>query len=275
MGELGAVQVSEPTRLCVGGVRRDCLPVAEIREAMKRADLTFVQGAPAPGGAQGAAVLTLQTPGGLVFDAKWRSLGSASRFNDPVAELAADRLQALILRPEEIVIPPSAVHCQPAESYGRRLGHERDPVAGSRCVLGFLSLWLHGSVGMGEARREGTVPGEAGNPDPELYDPQRFESDPRYRRNLAHLNVVAFLIAHGDAHAAQFMVYPDPVHVFLVDNSVAFGLDHRSAMDDRTSPESSFRASRARPRTDCEPWSAARSIPSACWSSSPYATVSS
>ncbi|MBO6934230.1 MAG: hypothetical protein JJ863_04625 [Deltaproteobacteria bacterium] len=232
-GELGDVPPSEPTRLCVGGVRSDCRRPDRIRELLATESLVVVQAAPAPGGAQGAAVLTLRTPDGLTFDVKWRSLGSASRSNDPIAELGADRVQRLVLGPGDLVIPPTAPHCLPAASYERRLGHRRDAFDGSDCVLGIVSLWLHGAVDMNEARRTGVVPGEAGDADPGLYDPLRFERDARYRRNVAHLNLVAFLIAHGDAHAGQFVTYRDPPHLFLVDNSVAFGLDHRSAMDER------------------------------------------
>ena len=232
-GELGHAALSRPTILCVGGRTTDCREVEAIREAMGGDDLTIVQAASAPGGQQGAAVLTLSTSEGLVFDTKWRSLDAASRYNDPLAELAADRLQDLILGPHDIVVPPASPKCFEHDEYERRLGHERAPFEGTDCVLGFLSLWLSDSMGMGEARRRGVVPGQAGDGDPGLYDPARFESDASYRRNLAHVNLVAFLLAHGDAHAGQFVVYDDPAHVFLVDNSVAFGLDHRTAMEDR------------------------------------------
>ena len=231
-GALGAVRLSEPTALCVGPRSRDCRRVPAIREALA-GPVAIVQAAAAPGGQQGAAVLTLRSPEGLVFDAKWRSLGGTSRFNDPLAELAADRLQALVLPPRDIVIPPAAPQCFEHAEYERRLGHERDPFPESDCVLGFLSLWLPDALGMGEARHDHVVPGQAGDPDPGLYDAERFEAEPAYARNLANLNLVAFLLAHGDAHAGQFVVYEDPAHVFLVDNSVAFGLDHRSSMEGR------------------------------------------
>lgn len=232
-GELGAVPVSEPSRLCVGGARGQCRPVAEIRESLGAPGLALVQAAEAPGGEQGAAVLTLRTPAGLTFDVKWRAFGTASRFNDPVAEIGSDRVQQLVLAPEDAVIPPATALCLPSDAYEEHLGHERAAFPGTECVLGVVSFWLHGSIGMGEARREGIVPGEAGRADPGLFDPERFESDRRYRRNIAQLNLIAFLVSHGDAHAAQFVIYPDPVHIFLVDNSVALGIDHRSAMEDR------------------------------------------
>lgn len=231
-GQLGSVAASAPTQLCVAGDRDGCRPVDAIRRTMGER-LTFVQAAAAPGGGQGAAVLTFRSPEGLTFDTKWRSLGSESRFNDPLSELGADQVQRLVLDPSDVVIPPATPHCLPEASYEGRLGHARDAFPGSRCVLGILSLWLHGSIDMGEARAEGVVPGQAGDSDPKLFDPDRFDSDPIYRRNLAQLNLVAYLIDHGDAHAGQFMAYRVPVHLFLVDNSVAFGLDHRSSMAGR------------------------------------------
>ncbi len=224
--------LSQPTRLCVGTLRTNCRPIDEARQMLAKQSLTIVHAAPPPGGAQRSTVLTLRSSDGVVFDAKWRAMTSASPDNDPTGGLAADRLQTLVLDPDDSVIPPAAPHCFSREEHRRYLHHETSPPGETGCVLGTLSLWLSDAIGLDEARRT-VLAGEPGTGDPQLFDHERFQRDPIYRRNVANLNVLAYLMQHGDAHAGQFVAYAEPLHVFLVDNSVAFGLDHRTAMDDR------------------------------------------
>ncbi|MDQ3034203.1 MAG: hypothetical protein M3Y87_17475 [Myxococcota bacterium] len=210
-----------------------CRPPREVEESL-RSDALAIIGCRQTSGAQGAVALTVRE-GDVVLEAKWRPASSASAWNDPVAELAAHHVQRLVLEPADYVVPPAASHCYDAEQEARWLASAA-PVEDMGCVLGYLSYWLTGSVTLVEARRDGIVPAPHGvwSADPALYDAARFVGQSRAeRRNLAHLNVVAFLVRNGDAHAAQFVVYREPLHLFLVDNSVAFSAERRPAMRDR------------------------------------------
>lgn len=225
---------TEPSQMCVGARATDCRPTDEIVRRMRESDLRIVQAAPASGGVQGAAVVTLRAPDGTVFDAKWRARASESRFNDPAAELAVFRLQDMVLEPRDYVVPPTEAHCFDVAAYSV-LRHAVEPFPETQCVLGYLSYWLTDVVGLNELRRQGLIASAEERPqgDPWLYQRPRFNQDEAYRRNVANLNVIAFLVSHGDAHRGQFVGYRDPLHIFLVDSSVAFDMRHRGAMDDR------------------------------------------
>jgi hypothetical protein len=135
-------------------------------------------------------------------------------------------------------VPPVVGRCLPDKAYRHALGPEVhvETYPGTKCVPGILSYWLTGSMNLRDARREGFFPAPGGDPwheDPMLYDAERFEADARYRRNLANLNVVAFLMSNRDAHTAQFVLYRDPLHLFLVDNSRAFTVPGNPEMRSR------------------------------------------
>lgn len=229
-------QLTAPTQLCVGRpISADpCRSAREVQRWLE-ADQLEILGRRDTGGAQGAVALRLRA-GDATFDTKWRPASSASPYNDPVAELGAHHVQALVLDPRDYVVPPAASHCFPSAEYVRFFGGGGS-VEGMDCALGYLSYWLSGSIGLGEARRDGLLAAPGGDPwaaDPALYDPARFVHQSRaYRRNVAHLNLIAFLIHNGDAHTAQFVVYRRPLHVFLVDNSVAFSAPERASMRGR------------------------------------------
>jgi len=50
------------------------------------------------------------------------------------------------------------------------------------------------------------------------------------------VNLIAFLVGHGDAHAGQFVARLDPLHLFLVDHSTAFGSRPSAQMAPRQDP---------------------------------------
>lgn len=234
-GLLGAVPSTEPSMLCIGSVNHGCRSAGDVVRRMQDTSIQLVQAAPAPRGAQGATVVTLRGSDGVIFDAKWRALQTRSRFNDPIAELAAFRLQESLLEPVDFVVTPTAAACIDHSAY-RALRHNIEFDMAYPCVPGVLSFWLQRAQSLTTARQHGLVPvpGEERNHgDPWLYEPGRFRSDASYRRNVAHLNVLAFLMAHGDAHEGQFVVTGPPTHVFMVDNSVAFDMGHRDAMNER------------------------------------------
>jgi len=219
---------TEPTRLCVDGAALSparCRSARDVEALLGDAPVGLLRSRPTPGGAQGAHVVTLVGPGRDIVEAKWRPLSATTPTNDPASERLAHALQAIVLPPEDHVVPPAVTRCLelPGEPPGE-------------CELGVLSYWLTGSTTLRDARRAGLLPmpdGGVWSGDPQLFQPTRFASDPAYRRAVAHLNLVAHLIDHGDAHTAQFVLYRDPLHFFLVDNSVAFGVHRNAEMDAR------------------------------------------
>ncbi|MEM6954278.1 MAG: hypothetical protein AAF411_01465 [Myxococcota bacterium] len=237
-GRRGAVELSQPGELCAGPRVRDCRSHGQASAELANLNNRLLHAAPTPGGSQGAAVVTMETPQGVIFDAKWRPLAARSRFSDPIAELASERLQRLLLEPTDYVVPPTEVGCLERERY-RMLRHRVAERADRRCIVGTLSYWLPNVLTLDDARLRGFVPDPSKARDARphgdawLYEPRRFRRDARYRRNIAHLNLLAYLMEHGDAHDGQFVVSASSEHVFLVDNSVAFGMGRRRTMEGR------------------------------------------
>jgi hypothetical protein len=81
-------------------------------------------------------------------------------------------------------------------------------VDGTQCVLGAISIWVFGV----------TVPEE-------LYDEERFLSDPQYAYFMSNLNLFTYLVDHRDGRDGNFLVSKDDGRrqVFAVDNGIAFG----------------------------------------------------
>ena len=226
-GEIEDATLTLPVAACVRNQSAPCRSFETIEALMAQPDLRIRVAAPTSGGMQGAAALALLTTDGVLFKAKWRAHASASIVNTPAKEVAAYQLQKLLLSPEDFVVPPTVGHCFPLAHYREMVDPEAEPLEGTECVFGFLSYWLTGAITLYEARKEGlleTPAGEDGvySSDPQLLDASRFVEDLNYRRNLAHINVVTFLVHNGDAHAGQFVLYEDPWHLFLVDSSISF-----------------------------------------------------
>ena len=230
----GPVPPTRPARLCVGGVTAACRAPRNVSRRLAVSPLRVLRAEPLPSGTQGGRVLSLEASDGVVFDAKWRAWSMSSASNAPVGEVAAADLQELVLEPGDYVVPPAEVRCLP-DAVMRRIDEQAEPYSDTGCTLSVVTYWLTGTIGLREAQRRGLLPDPPGyvSGDPELYAYERFRRDPVYRRNVANLNVMLYLTANGDAHAGQFVLYPAPLHVFAVDHSVAFGLDHRSAMRGR------------------------------------------
>lgn len=224
-GEIDDAALSEPTRLCTAGSEAPCRSAAAIERFLGHEALVIAEAEAAAAGAQGAIALALEGPDGTRLRAKWRTEGSASLTNEPINELAAHRLQTLVLAPEDYVVPPAVARCWPLADYRAAVDPEAEPFEGTECVLGYLSYWLVGSTNLTEGREAGVFPSPPRGArawDTHLYDPERFEAEPAYRRAFANVNLLTFLSANGDAHAGQFLFYEAPLHLFVVDSSMAF-----------------------------------------------------
>jgi hypothetical protein len=207
-----AAPLTPPTAWCAGTQREGCRSTAEIEGWLGSPELAIVGAASTSTGIQGAKVLTLSVPGAagpVVFRAKWRAYSTLSPINDPRRELAAYHVQRLFVDPSEYVVPPTHGHCLDLAEYRRHVDPTAQPTFhGFDCVFGMLSYWLE------NARTPADV-----------YDPELYRESAVYRRSVSNLNLLTFLINHGDSHARQFLMVDrrDGPRVYAVDNSLSFG----------------------------------------------------
>ena len=141
---------------------------------------------------------------------KWKpSASGGDGFNNtPRRELAAYVLQRLFLDPADYVVPPTVGRCFAVARYAANFGSEEDETfEGAGCVFGLMAYWLQNVTW------------------DDVYDAARFERDPKYRRALANLNLLTYLMDHRDSRKSNFLISSDPKRprAFAVDNGLAFG----------------------------------------------------
>jgi len=127
--------------------------------------------------------------------------------NQPRYDLAAYRLQALFLDPAEYVVPPTAVRFLPLEEFDKYSPGVKRTFSGADEALAVLQYWL----------QEVKVIAD-------VYLPALYATDPVYARCLGQMNVLTFLIEHGDSNVGNFLISKSETgpRVFSVDNGVAF-----------------------------------------------------
>jgi hypothetical protein len=209
--------VSSPSHLCRDPDLEDddfCLPVGRVEALMRSGRDRVVAVRVAESGFSRPRRLRVSIAGEddgdpLVFRLKWKPApsGGAGFNNVPSREIAAYAAQRLFLDPDEYVVPPTIARCIDVEVHAQVVGREEATLEGTRCVFGLLAYWL-----------ENVTPEDA-------RDFERFETGPAYRRSLAHLNMLTYLIDQRDSRAANFLVSTDPdrPRVFAIDNGLAFG----------------------------------------------------
>jgi len=137
-----------------------------------------------------------------------RAEPGAEAFNNrPRYDLAAYELQKLFLDPDEYVVPPTALRMLPRAELEPYAPQAKPTFPGSDEVLVVLQYWL----------QEVKVVAD-------VYDPALFAADAGYARHVGQLNVLTFLIEHGDANLGNFLISrsEQSPRVFSVDNGVAF-----------------------------------------------------
>ena len=192
-----------------------CLPVDRALEMLRDPARETLYVKFATGGFSMPRVLYLAVPadgapgGRIVFKGKWKPAGAGGEaFNNvPRKERAAYRVQTLFLEPEHYVVPPGIGECIPLDYHERVIGPAVQSFDGADCVYGLLAYWVE-NVTLDDAR-----------------DLARFETDEKYARSLAYLNLLCHLIDHRDSRDANFLVAVDPERprVFGIDNGLAFG----------------------------------------------------
>jgi len=140
-----------------------------------------------------------------------RAEPGAEDFNNrPRYDLAAYELQKLFLGPPEYVVPPTALRWVPLAELRPYAPEARPTFKGSDEVLVVLQYWL----------QEVKVIAD-------VYDPARFAADATYARHIGQLNVLTWLIEHGDSNVGNFLISraEEGARVFSIDNGVAFAFN--------------------------------------------------
>jgi len=219
-----AAPLTEPQILCTDAEPAVECNRAEQVEAWLRDPRLVILGSAATGGTQGARLLTVAVPraeGRTVLRVRWRPLSSESLTNDPRKELGAYAVEKLFLAPHEYVVPPTTGHCFALEHYRAAVDRHATPSFDQqavRCVFGILSYWLENVIDPKGARKAGLWAED------DILDEKMFERNARYGKSVADLNLLTYLIHHGDSHDQQFLITKDRLrpHVYSVDNSIAF-----------------------------------------------------
>jgi hypothetical protein len=176
-----------------------CVP--ERAEALMRTGaFDIVQVAKPSSGLGGSLIVFLHYPHDhdLMIKAKWKTShkGGDGFNNEPRKELAAYKIQSLFLDPKDFVVPPTVGRCIPIATFQEQMKVKAadETFEGAPCVFGLLAYWLTNVSSDG------------------VWDPDRFESDPAYRRSVANMNLVTYLIDHRDTRRSNFLVSTDRAH---------------------------------------------------------------
>lgn len=171
-------------------------------------DVKSVEGA--GGGTTGAEKIVLDCPseGGDIPLKSKRAPRSLDGINNaPRKELAAYAIQALLLDPEDYVVPTTFASCIPLGDWSAHHRSGSATIGGTNCVLVVNALWLD----------DVTLP----NP---LYDGERFLTDPVYAYHMSNFNILTYVIGHRDGREGNFLVSKDDSRrqVFAIDNGSTF-----------------------------------------------------
>jgi hypothetical protein len=133
--------------------------------------------------------------------------GANSFNNVPRYDLAAYELQKLFLDPPEYVVPPTALRMVPLADFARYSPGVERTFSSADQVLAVVQYWLSDITVIAD-----------------VYDPARFDADPVYARHIGQLNVLTYLIEHGDANVGNFLIgkAETGARVFSIDHGVAF-----------------------------------------------------
>ena len=133
--------------------------------------------------------------------------GADSFNNQPRYDLAAYRLQALFLDPAEYVVPPTAARFLPLTEFEKYSPGVKRTFSGADEALAVLQYWL----------QEVKVIAD-------VYLPALYATDPSYARCVGQMNILTYLIEHGDSNVGNFLISKSETgpRVFAVDNGVAF-----------------------------------------------------
>jgi len=133
--------------------------------------------------------------------------GADSFNNVPRYDLAAYELQKLFLDPAEYVVPPTTLRMLARADLAKFQQHVLPTFQGADQVLCVIQYWLSDIKVIAD-----------------VYDAERFASDPVYARHIGQMNLLTYLISHGDSNVGNFLIGRSDTgsRVFSIDNGVAF-----------------------------------------------------
>jgi hypothetical protein len=133
--------------------------------------------------------------------------GADSFNNVPRYDLAAYELQKLFLDPDEYLVPPTALRMVPLADYATYWPDVKRTFPAADQVLAVVQYWLSDIKVIAD-----------------VYSPERFVSDGAYARHIGQLNVLTYLIKHGDSNVGNVLIGKAEVgaRVFSIDHGVAF-----------------------------------------------------
>ena len=192
-------------------------PVADLEQRLNQMPFEILKAVPARGIKEDVALKSdVRFEDGVELRIKIRpaNFGGSEFNNEPRYELAAYVLQKAFLDEPDMVVPPTALRAVTHSQLAPFAPAVPPTFRNANDVIVVLQYWLK----------------EVSGPN-DVWDPARFKSDPAYARHVANLNVLTYLIGHGDSNAGNILLSTDPDNprVFSVDNGVAF----RSLKSDR------------------------------------------
>jgi hypothetical protein len=142
--------------------------------------------------------------------------GADSFNNVPRYDVAAYELQKFFLDAAEYVVPPTALRMVPLADFPKDAVDVARTFAAADQVLAVVQYWLN----------DIQVP-------PDVFDAERFAKDGLYARHIGQLNVLTYLIRHGDSNMGNFIIGKAEVgaRVFSVDHGVAFASEESDRGD--------------------------------------------
>src|SRR5262249_25675912 len=170
--------------------RNVLLPVAELERMLQSEPLRIVSAAISRPKAQGDITLKAEAAFGnrppIRIKLRRAEAGADTFNNVPRYDLAAYDLQKLLLDAPEYVVPPTALRMVPLAELRVYAREARPTFSGSDDVLCVVQYWLQNVI----------------NP-ADVLDADQLKSDPVYARHVGQLNVLTYLIRHGDSNVGN------------------------------------------------------------------------
>lgn len=152
--------------------------------------------------------VVLAFPDEAVMAVKWANAPSGGREfnNEPRYDAAAYEIQKLFLDESELVVPPTVLRAFPRDFVAEHVTDAPPTFSGVESVVVALQYWLNSVI------------------QEDFWEPERVAQDTLYARAAGNLNILTFLIRHGDSNIGNFLVSRDGSRprLFAVDNGIAF-----------------------------------------------------
>jgi hypothetical protein len=200
--------------LAAGATAQDAnitLPVAEIEQLLGAEPLVITAAEISRPKASGDITLKAEVAFGdsppLRVKLRRAEPGGEAFNNVPRYDLAAYQLQQLFLDQAEYVVPPTALRMVPLADFRRYAPDVARTFPPAEQVLSVVQYWLADVKVIAD-----------------VYDPDRFASDPLYARHIGQLNIFTHLVDHRDSNAGNFLIgrAESGPRVFSIDHGVAF-----------------------------------------------------